>query len=323
MKKIFVFLLLTIALVSCYKDYVNDFTYSAVYFTYQTDVRTVVVGEGMKVELGVALSGVVDNQTDRNVSFVVNDALVTPAILTTMKGGPTYVKNAVSGVTTLAPLPSNYYTLSDNSNIVIKAGQASGSVILKVDSTNFLADAATLKANYAVALYINSADADTLLPLKRSTVVGIIYENMLFGNYWHGGVTTVKDAGGNVIQTIKYYTSIPTPESTIWKLTTVGPNVLVSNGFSNSVTTKQELKLTLNGTDITVSAGTGSTNIYLPDASSSFNRAKLLQDRRILLSYKYVVGANTYYCQDTLTFRNRIRDGVSEWQDENPSHYVK
>lgn len=27
------------------------------------------------------------------------------------------------------------------------------------------------------------------------------------------------------------------------------------------------------------------------------------------------------YVTDTLTFRNRIRDGVNEWQDENPDHY--
>ena len=81
--------------------------------------------------------------------------------------------------------------------------------------------------------------------------------------------------------------------------------------------------LTLNGTNITVSTATGSTNTYLADGASTYNGAKLLQNRKILLNYKYVVGANTYYCQDTLTFRNRIRDGVNEWQDENPSHYLK
>jgi hypothetical protein len=323
MKKILALLILSIALVSCYKDYVKDFTYSSIYFTYQFDVRTVVVGEGMKVNLGVALGGVDGNKIDRNASFSVDNTLVTPAILTSMKGGANYIKNSVSGVTTLSSLPSNYYTLSDNSNFVIKAGQNSGSIILKADSTNFLADAATLKANYALGLTITSVDADTILPLKRYTVVGLKYENMLFGNYWHGGVTTVKDAGGNVVQTIKYYTAYPTPENTIWTLTTVAPNALVSNGYSNSTTAKQELKLTLNGTDIAVSTGTGSTNTYLPDGTSTFNSAKLLQNRKIVLNYKYVVGANTYYAQDTLTFRNRIRDGVNEWQDENPSHYMK
>jgi hypothetical protein len=323
MKKIFALLILSIALFSCYDEYVNDFTYSSIYFSYQFDVRTVVVGEGMKVDLGVALSGVDGNKTDRNVSFSIDNSLITPAILTSMKGGANYIKSSVSGVNTLLPLPSNYYTLSDNSQIVIKSGQNSGSIVLKADSVNFLADATTLKANYAIGLNITSADADTILPLKRYSVVGLKYENMLFGKYWHGGVTTVKDAGGNVVQTIKYYTSIPTPENTIWTLTTVGPNALVSNGYSNSTTAKQELNITLNGTDIAISSGTGSTNIYLPDGASTFNAAKLLQNRKIFLNYKYVIGANTYYAQDTLTFRNRIRDGINEWQDENPSHYIK
>lgn len=322
MKKLFALLILSIALVSCYDDYIKDFDYDGVYFTYQFDTRTVVVGEGMKIEIGAALAGVMDNTRDRNVLFSIDNTLITPAILTAMKGGATYIKNAVSSVTTLFPIPANYYSLSDNSKIVIKSGEHSGSIVFKADSANFLADAATINAAYALPLYITSADADSILEKKRYTVIGIKYENMLFGNYWHGGVTTVKDATGTTIQTINYFTTIPTPENTIWSLTTVAPNALVSNGYSNKAsTTKKEIRLTLNGTDITISSATGSTNTYLGDGASTYNGAKLLQNRKIFLNYKYVVGTNTYYCQDTLTFRNRIRDGINEWQDENPSHY--
>ena len=322
MKKILGFLILSVALVSCYDEYIKDFDFSGVYFTYQIDTRTVVVGEGMKIEVGVALAGVMENKIDRNVSFSINNALVTPAILTAMKGGATYIKNAVAGVTALSPIPANYFTLSDNSKIVIKAGKHTGSVVFKADSANFLADAATINAAYALPLYINSADADTILQNKRSSVIGIKYENMLFGNYWHGGVTTVKDAGGTTVQTITYRTTIPTPENTIWRLTTVSPNTLVTNGYSNVTTSKGEMRLTLDGTNITVSSNTGSTFVVEADGTSTFNRPKLLQDRRIYLSYKYVNGdGNTCYAKDTLTFRNRIRDGVNEWQDANPSHY--
>lgn len=324
MKKILGFLILSVALVSCYDEYIKDFDHSGVYFTYQIDTRTVVVGEGMKIEVGVALAGVMENTIDRNVSFSINNALVTSAILTAMKNGATYIKNAVTGVTTLSPIPANYFTLSDNTKIVIKAGKHTGSVVFKADSANFLADAATINAAYALPLYINSADADTILENKRSSVIGIKYENMLFGNYWHGGVTTVKNAGGTTIQTITYRTTIPTPENTIWTLKTVAPNILVTNGYSNVTTSKGEMRLTLDGTNITVSSNTGSTFVVEPDGTSTFNRSRLLQDRRIFLSYKYVNGdGNTCYAKDTLTFRNRIRDGINEWQDANPSHYVK
>jgi hypothetical protein len=193
---------------------------------------------------------------------------------------------------------------------------------MKIDSAKFLADPNTLFANYAVPFYMVSADADTILQTKRSAVIGVHYENMLFGNYWHGGITTVKDASGNTIQTIAYYTAVNQPENKIWKLTTVGPNALVTNGYSDQTTAKGEMKLILDGTNITVTSNAGSTFTVLPDGSSTFNRAKLLQNRKILLTYKYVNAAgNTCYAKDTLTFRNRIRDGVNEWQDENPANY--
>ena len=57
------------------------------------------------------------------------------------------------------------------------------------------------------------------------------------------------------------------------------------------------------------------------DAVCMFLRSKLLQDRKIALKYKYEKDGLVYHATDTLTFRNRIRDGVNEWQDENQEHY--
>ena len=325
MKKIFALLIFAIAMVSCYDDYIKDYDYSAVYFSYQNDVRSLVVGEGMKIEIGVALAGVMKNIKDRNINFILDEDLITSDLLTKMKASSdSHIKTAVSSVTTLFPLPVNYYTLSNTGTIVIKAGQHSGSVTLKVDSAAFLADPATIISTYVLPFYITTADADSIIELKRSSVVGIKYENMLFGNYLHGGVTTVKDATGTTINTINYFTTVNQGDTKIWKLTTVAPNAVASNGYSDKTSTsKKEIILTLDGTNIIVSTATGSTNTYLADGTSTYNGAKLLQNRKILLNYKYVDGDNTYYCQDTLTFRNRIRDGVSEWQDENPSHYLK
>lgn len=323
MKKISAFIILSIVLVSCYEDYIKDYGYSAVYFTHQIDVRTVVVGEGLKIKIGVGLGGVMRNTIDRNVNFNLDNSLITSQILSDMKASSeSYIKNSVTGVASLLPLPSNYYTLSNTSTIVIKSGSHSGSITLNVDSSAFLADPATIRATFALPLNLTSAEADSILDPMRYSVIGLKYENMLFGNYFHGGVTTVKDAGGATIATVPYYTAINQAIAQSWTLTTVAPNALATNGYSDKTSpTKKELILTLNGTDIAVSTAAGSTNTYLPSGSSTFNKAKLLQDRKIFLNYQYVVGANTYYCQDTLTFRNRIRDGVNEWQDENPSHY--
>jgi hypothetical protein len=322
MKKILIVLLLAVAMGSCYEDYITDFDYDGIYFPYQTDVRTFVVGEGMKIEVGAALGGVRENTRDRIVTFSIDNSLINAATLTAMKGGAPYIKDAVAPVTTLLPIPGNYYTLSNNNTMVIKAGQHMGSVVMKIDSAKFLADTKSLFANYAIPFNMLTADADTILATKRTAVIGLKYENMLFGNYWHGGVTTVKDAAGTTIQTITYYTAVNQPENKTWKLTTVAPNALVANGISDNTSAKEEMLLTLDGTNITVSTRSGSTFPVTANGASTFNRAKLLQNRKILLNYKYVNAAgNTCFAQDTLTFRNRVRDGVNEWQDENPANY--
>ncbi|MDP2115509.1 MAG: hypothetical protein Q8K69_15795, partial [Bacteroidota bacterium] len=203
------------------------------------------------------------------------------------------------------------------------AGDHSGTVTLKADSAKFLADLSTLVATYALPLRITSADADSVLKAKNYAVIGLKYENMLFGNYWHGGVTVEKDAAGTVVNTIPYYTAINAPTSKAWVLTTVEPMALTSNGYADVTNpAKQEMKLTLSGGKITVSSLPGASVQILPDGDCTFNQAKLLQNRKIYLKYKYVNAAgNTCYAQDTLTFRNRIRDGINEWQDENPNNY--
>jgi hypothetical protein len=318
MKK-YIFLLALVTLVSCYDDYIEDFGYNAVYFSQQTNVRTFVVGEGMQIKVGVALGGVRENTFNREIDFILDNNLLTDQILTTMKEGASHIKDYVSSVPKLLPLPADYFILSNNSKMIIPKGDHKGVITVKADSAKFLADVKTLAANYALPFYITSADADSILPGKSYSVIGLRYENMLFGNYWHGGVTIVKDASGNVVETIRYYTEIPSPETKVMKLQTVAPHSLVTSRISDVA---GSFKITLDGDNILVGKANDSGIEVLPDGESKFNRAKLLQNRKIYLKYKYDNGnGTTSYATDTLTFRNRIRDGVNEWQDENPENY--
>lgn len=323
MKKFIAFLMITVALVSCYEDYILDYEFDGIYFPYQLDVRTVVVGEGMKFNYGVALGGVRDNNRDREVTYQLDNSLVNDNTLAAMKGGATYIKNSLAGVDQLRLIPSNYYTVSDASRFVIKKGEYTGTVTFKADSAKFVSDPATLEAGYVLPLRITAADADSLLSTKDYLVVGVKYENMLFGNYWHGGVTVVKDAAGSVVETVSYPTTIPSPDSKAWALKTVGPMSLVTNGVSDvSSSSNAEFKITLSGGNITIESQPDAAFQVMPDGASTYNQAKLLQDRRIYLNYKYQrEDGNWCYAKDTLTFRNRIRDGVNEWQDENPDNY--
>lgn len=325
MKKLLTFIVISITLISCYEDYILDNTFTGIYFPYQNDVRTFVVGEGTKIEVGAALGGVLENRDTRNVSFILNNSLITPDMLKKMQSSSsTHIKNATTPVTALLPLPANYYTLSNPNTMVIKPGQVMGSVVVKIDSVNFLKDSLkTQYATYALPFYISKADADSIIEPKRYNIVGLNFENMLFGNYWHGGQTVI-NRPGKPDSVFTYKTAIPTSESNIWVLKTFGPSTLYCNGYKDKASgTKNEMRLVLKGSTVYVSSVAGSTFTIQPDGASVFNRAKLLQDRKIFLKYQYTDPASkfTYHCTDTLTFRNRIHDGINEWMDEDPSHY--
>jgi len=286
-------------------------------------VRTFVVGEGMKIEIGVSLGGVRENSRDRVVDYQLDGTLINAEALAALKSGASYIKTAIALVTELQQLPSNYYTVSDNNKFILRKGEHSGTVTIRPDSARFLADVATLVPTFAIPFRITNADADTVLVTKDFAVIAVKYENMLFGHYWHGGVTIEKDASGNVVSEKKYYTSIPSPDSKAWTLKTVEPFALVTNGVSDiSSSSKAEFKITLDGSTITISPVEGATYQVMPDGASAFNQAKLLQNRKLFLNYKYQNAAGNWcYARDTLTFRNRIRDGINEWQDENPANY--
>lgn len=321
LKSFLLLIVVSFSMVSCYDDYVKDFDNDAIYFPRPFNVRTVVVGEGMRIKVGTVLGGVIQNDRDRNVEFRLNNDLVTSELLTLMKKGDPHIKNSLSGVSKLIPLPAHYFKLSDDSKMIIKKGMHTGTVVVEIDSLNFVTDSKTIQANYVLPFEIVSADADKVLDTQKSSVIGLKYENMLFGNYWYGGVKTTKANNGEVVKEEKYYTYIPSPESRINILKTVGPHTLETSRFANN-DGKLRLELLNDGITINVSKAPGSTTEIEPDGSSIFNKAKLLQNRKIFLSYKYANSdGTTTYVKDTLTFRNRIRDGVNEWQDEEPSHY--
>jgi len=328
MKKYLAILIICLGLTSCYEDYIYDFTYTAIYFPYTHDVRTFVVGEGMKFEVGAALGGVRKNTRDRVVTFTLDNSMVNPSLLSDMMvSDRRYVKDAVSPVAVLEPMPVNYFTISNSSQMVIKSGQHSGTVVIKADSTNFLNDSVKTKySTYILPFRIQTADADSILYKKRSNMVGTKFENMLYGNYWHGGVAVV-NRPSKTDTTIIYKTTIPaSSEAKVWTLKTVGPCTLTTSSYYNAdASANAQMNIVIKGTKVYLSSAAGSTYTFTSDGTSIYNNNKLLQARKLFLKYKYTdpVSGYTYHCTDTIAFRNRLRDGINEWQDENPSHYTK
>jgi len=329
MKKILAIIVLSIVMVSCYEEYLKDYPYTGIYFPYQQDVRTFVVGEGMKFQVGVTLGGIRENTFDRMVSFSLDNTLITAAQLAKMKSASQgYIKAATADVTALEAMPSNYYTISPSTTtMVIKTGFHHGTVTIKADSARFLADSVkTMISTYVLPFKITAADADSILDNRKTNVVGTMFENMLFGNYWHGGAARI-ERPGKADSTVKYYTKIPSMENQIWSLKTLGPSTLICNGYYKETTSASatQMQLVKKGNKIILSAVDGSSFDFQPDGECIYNNAKLLQERRLFIKYKFTDPDNgwTYHCTDTLRFRNRIRDGINEWQDENPGNYDK
>lgn len=336
MKKILALLVLSIAMVSCYEEYLLDYPSTSIYFPIQQDVRTFVVGEGMKFKVGAALGGVRTNTLDRNVSFTLDPTLITPARLLAMQTSSwAYIKNNTLGLAALQLLPATYYTMTPSSSaMLIASGWHEGAITIKADSTLFLNDSVnTIKSTYVLPFYITAADADSILEPKRFNIVGARFDNMLFGNYWHGGAALINRASNpNLFQradtTIAYRTLVPNLDNLIWGLTTNGPSTLICNGYHDKIVVagKNIMKLTLKGTNVTITSGPDAPYVITQEGACTFNNSKLLQDRRIYIKYTYTQTVSpffTFHCTDTLRFRNRIRDGINEWQDENPSHYTK
>lgn len=327
MRKIYTIIVAALSVAACYPDYVGDYEVVAGGFANQLDVRSVVVGEKMEFSTGVALGGVIENDKDRKITFATDYSLVSASLLDQMKVHTfTYIQTLAKQMTSVKAMPASMYELVTDGKpgqAVIRKGSHLGKITVKIDGEAFLADESNLLPNYILPLRLTKASGCGLIKGKETTCIGVRYESQLFGNWWHGGVTTVEDASGNVIETIEYPLEVPQADSKVWTLTTVAPYSLTANAVGGELNgSKAQMKLTLNedGT-ITIESVAGASYVVEPDGESVFNKAKLLQDREIVLKYKYIKDGKTYRVSDVLKFRNRVRDGVNEWQDENQNNY--
>lgn len=325
MKKILFFTLGLFSLTSCYEDYVKDYDWTGVYFAKQHNVRTLVVGENMSIEVGVQLSGVLKNEENRDISYRINNDLVGAegAILGFQEHQDAFVKDFFSetGVTEITAMPTDWYSCANEAVITIPKGDHLGRMKVEFDAEKFLnAPKDTKLPYYILPLEITDAPGvDKIVEGKSTTLIGIRYENTLFGNYWHGGVSEVKDSEGTITSVTPYYTTIPQAEQRVYTLKTVAPNQLETNKMGPD---EGSIKITLNEDKSVTVSRSSTSSVDVIDEGSSFNNSKLLQERKIFLKYRYDNGnGTTTHVRDTLTFRNRIRDGVNEWRSENPEDY--
>jgi len=172
MKKIVLAFIMISLLASCYDPFRIDYPYTTVAFTSVTGNsstpgvlgRTVVKNEGLKVDIGVYLSGVLENTKERSVTFQID-----PSILV----GTGYEL-----------LPADYYTLSNPNTFVIPSGSYIGRITITLDSAKFIGDEKSLEKIYAIPFRLtDKTGIDSILSTQNTKIFQISYINHYEGYY--------------------------------------------------------------------------------------------------------------------------------------------
>lgn len=194
------------------------FDYTTTYFPYQYPIRTLVLGDyyfdnsrdnQLKFLISATLGGVRENIKNQTVEFVVDDSLTNRLYI---------------GDKRILPLPRNYYTLSNPSQINIPKGQLTGNVEVQL-TNDFLNDKAAvghLGTTYVIPIRIVKSTTDSILVgrsgianpdvrvatnwvlrPKNYTLFGINYVNQYHGKYLMRGASQVM-TGTTLVETNVY-----------------------------------------------------------------------------------------------------------------------
>lgn len=308
-------------LTSCYEDYYGDNDYNAVSFSNTCDVRTFVVGENSEIKVGVVLSGVLENKEKRIVEYEFDETLLSDETLQALKNNDyEFIRKSVEGVEGLKMLPEDWFTISDTEKFTINKGNFAGILTVKINWDKFLSKPdETRIAQYSLPFKIISADADSIVSTLNTSVVAFKYDAKLFGNYYNYGARTTYDRNNLEVsrEVVPFY--LPMPDNTICSLTTTSPNTLLASKVGN---VDGQMYITLNEDNTVTLEEVEGSDFEIEEIDCRYNNPKLLQDRKLFLNYKVHKNDGGYvYVTDTLAFRDRVRDCVNEWRDENPENY--
>jgi hypothetical protein len=321
MKKKLVILLTGIIAGSCSTpiDF-DDYDYQSIYFSYQSPVRTLVLGDEVvgdntidreyAFNIGVTMGGAYENTKDRVV---------------TLEYAPQLGANVANEFgDTMEILPESYYDAAFG-EVVIPEGEFGGR--MRVDLTDaFFADPLSTTTHYFIPVRIASSDGDTILRgepgdfiedpdprvaedwkvvPKDYTLFGIKYINETHGMYLLRGARTNTSNGEVTTYSERFLT-----DNTMAMLTTHSLNESILSTLGGTFTGNELFRILLKfNTDdqtITISSMAGSVNasgsgVYFTkddDGSESYNGQK---HRTIYLDYSFTRGV-TYDVKDTLVF---------------------
>lgn len=173
-----VLVLLPFVFQSCSNDEVifADYDHQAVYFAYQSPVRTITFGEDFvntdldnqgRVQIMATLGGVYSNNNNVSINFVVDSTLLSGVRFA--DGRP------------ILNMPANYFQLASN-QMVIPSGRVVGGVMVQLTPA-FFADPLAISTNFVIPIrMVSVAGADTIL--SGSALPNITNPRRLFPGDW-------------------------------------------------------------------------------------------------------------------------------------------
>jgi len=217
MKKLILIILVVLAVFSACENQdweFPDFDYTTVYFAYQSPVRTIVLGKDNafdnsldnehKCLIMATMGGVYENKKDIVINVIVDNSLCE-----NLKFG------SATGDDVIA-MPSSYYSLPDNMQIMIPSGKLMGGIEVQLTDA-FFSDSLSIKQAYVIPLVITSVtNADSVLRGKTEIdtadrridgewsivpkdyiLYAIKYINPWHASYLRRGIDIVKGNNGN------------------------------------------------------------------------------------------------------------------------------
>lgn len=258
MKKVLIFLVFISVLTSCYDEFRLDNEFSSVAFSSadggsnQPGVlwRTVVKGEGLKLDAGIYLAGILDNSKERWADYELDPSLLV---------GTDYTM-----------LPSDYYTLSNSSRFVIPSGETVGKISIVLDSIKFLNDPLTTKMNYAIPFKLIETSEDSILSTQNTQILVLKYINKYEGFYNQKGTFQTVAPNGETLNSGTI--------NNVISGTSIFLDSLEMNGSMNLIGADYKMKLHVNP-DNTVSLE------YSPNLNADNSPKNIALDATVSSSY--------------------------------------
>jgi len=292
-----------------FDEYDLKYTETSVLFTYQDYIRNIVVGEGLKLNAGIVLSGVQFNKSDRVVQYVIDPALVDG--------------------TAKSVLPINYYKLGHPSEIRVPKNQLKGYLPIEIDSIAFLSDPKSLTGEYVLPIRLVSSNDVDVINVKDYVRMSISYFGKHHAYYQYSG-DFFKIMDG-VVYDFRAFSFVWTEHESRRFLQTAGPtkfrmvadaknrldplNIVTGSTITNRVAFFVDVPTY--GTSVTIEADPASPYEVRSSGTSSYDP----ETRTFHLEYEWTLEDGTV-CRivEDLVFRNRIRDDqgnglyITEWR---------